>query len=265
MISLNPKRHFMMMLETSSYLDRLESKQFSIFTQKFHNNLAKTLHSYEADIVYKDNNTYLLIFDSASNAIWCALKIQSDFKYITTKYDGSFRKLQIGISCTNSHFDNILRKPTVGNTAYYMCEWIPDTIVISKEVKSHFEMESINAEIDTEQIRVLSTKDEFFLKRVMNFLNDSWSLSEFSMNLIPGEVGYSPSGFYKKIKRITGKTPNSLFREFRLKKAIKKLYQKGGNISEIARQSGFKSRSYFTKCFENTFGILPSRYIQRQH
>lgn len=254
-----------MMLETSNYLNRLESKQFSIFTQKFHNSLAKTLHLYEARIVYKDNNTYLLIFNTASNAIGCALKIQSDFKYITPKFDGGFRKLQIGISCTNSDYDLVLRKPSVGSTPYYMCEWIPDTIVISKAVQSYFKKENKNAEIDTSQIRILSTKDEYFLKRVMNYLDDSWKRSEFKMNAIPEIVGYSASGFYKKLKRLTGKSPNSLFREFRLRRALKSLYKNRGNVRDIAKYSGFKSSSYFSKCFEDTFGVLPSRYIQKHN
>ncbi len=265
MVASKTSQHFLMMLETSNFMNRLESRQFSIFTQKFHNSLAKTIELYKAKIVYNDNNTYLLIFDSASNAIWSAIKIQSNFKYITPKMDNGVRKLQIGISCTNADYDSILRKPGAGNTPYYMCEWIPDTIVISKDVYSFFKKENKNAELDRNQIRVLSKNDENFLKRVMNYLNDSWSTSEFSMHEIPRIVGYSTSGFYKKIKKITGKSPNLLFREFRLKKAIKALYKKGGTIGEVALKNGFKSRGYFSKCFEETFGVLPSRYLQNQN
>ena len=36
-----------------------------------------------------------------------------------------------------------------------------------------------------------------------------------------------------------------------------------GNISEIAFETGFNSPAYFSKCFQESFGILPSNYIKQ--
>ena len=86
--------NYVMVIETSDYLHRLEANQFSIFTQKLHNGIA--------------NNTYIVHFNSVTNAILCALKIQNNFKYITPKFDKSIRRLKIGIDQNenNDYFNN---------------------------------------------------------------------------------------------------------------------------------------------------------------
>ena len=60
---------------------------------------------------------------------------------------------------------------------------------------------------------------------------------------------------------LTGKSPNSIIKEYRLKEALILLRKKEGNISEIAFASGFSSPSYFTKCFKKKYGLLPAVYL----
>jgi AraC-like DNA-binding protein len=62
---------------------------------------------------------------------------------------------------------------------------------------------------------------------------------------------------------LTGKSPNTFIRDYRLNKALKLLHDQKGNISEIAFETGFNSLAYFSKCFKNKFDILPSKYIQQ--
>jgi len=62
---------------------------------------------------------------------------------------------------------------------------------------------------------------------------------------------------------LTDKSPNNFIKDFRLHKALKQLHEQEGNISEIAYECGFNSPAYFSKCFMDKFGILPSKYIQQ--
>jgi AraC-like DNA-binding protein len=263
-IMANPEFRITMMLETSDYLNRLEANQFSIFTQKFHKSISKTLKHFEGSVVKKNDNTYLVLFTSATNAVLCALKIQSDFKYITPKLEGRTRRLHIGISTGIPALKNFIPGNEKATPVFWMCEEVPDQLVITSEVKVLYEKENRNAVIDREHIRTLSPWEELFLTRIMAFSDNSWQTPSFSINGLCDALELSRSQLYRKLKKLTGKSPNAFIREIRLKKALELLHNQLGNVSEIARTTGFKSPAYFTKCFTTKFGILPSRYT-KQH
>lgn len=259
----DPAFRIIMVIETSSYLNRLEANQYSIFTQKFHNSVTKTLKQYEGNIVKQNNNSYLVSFTSVSNAIFCALKIQSNYKYITPKFDLSNRRLKIGIDAgvpvtnKNNFFEETISMAT------RMCENVKGDIVISSEVKSLYESENRNAFLNKEQIRSLSVDEEDFLTGLMDFMETVWTNPDVHVSNFGKALGYSKSQLYRKMMALTGKSPNTFLREYRLHQALKLLHEQRGNISEIAFQTGFNSLAYFSECFKNKFKILPSKYIQQ--
>lgn len=251
-----------MMLETSNYLKRLEANQFSIFTQKFHNSVSKTIDHFEGHIVKKDNNTYLVTFTSVTNAVLGALKIQADFKYITPKFDKDLRKLNMGLCTVGPSEGNMATREEAITTVTCMCEFVTDPLVISSGVNAYYEQENRNARIDRELIRILKPREERFLARLIDYSEQSWNSSAFNISSFRAVFGYSRSRLYRQLMKLTGKSPGRFIREFRLHKALNLLHDQFGNIAEIARESGFKSPGYFTKCFERKFGILPSKYVK---
>ena len=253
----------LMVIETSNYLKRIEGKQFNIFTQKFHNSVIKTLKHFEGNIVKQDNTSYLVSFKSVSNAIFCALKIQSNIKYITPKFDTSYRNLKIGLASgvPVTKKDNIFEDAIT--LATRMCEIIKEQIVISPEVKKLYESENRNNFIDNQRIRSLKPEEENFLTQLMDFVETIWRDSTFRVKDFSKNLGYSKSQLYRKLMNITGKSPNIFIRDYRLNKALKLLHDQQGNVSEIAFETGFNSLAYFSKCFKSKFKILPSKYIQQ--
>ncbi|MFG6685661.1 nickel-binding protein [Mariniflexile sp. HNIBRBA6329] len=257
----DPAFRVVMLIETSDYLHRLERNQFSLFTQKFHNSVTKLLKQFEGCIVKKDNNSYLVSFVSISDAILCALKIQYNFKYITTKYDASMRILNIGISSgvpvTNkdSFFEESITLAT------RLCEIVDDQIVITSEIKSLYESENRDKFINKEHIRSINKNEEKFLTDLMDFVATIWNKPDFNVNDFSRTLGYSKSQLNRKLKSLTGKSPNNFIVDYKLQKALKALHDQKGNISEIAFESGFNSPAYFSTCFKNKFGVLPSQYL----
>jgi AraC-like DNA-binding protein len=77
---------------------------------------------------------------------------------------------------------------------------------------------------------------------------------------LAGELSLSRSKLYRKIKSLTGSTANEFIRKVRLKKAKQLLENKEFNISEVTYKVGFSSPSYFTKCFKEYYGVLPTDY-----
>jgi AraC-like DNA-binding protein len=252
-----------MVVEISDFLNRLESSQWTIFTQKFHNGVTKILTHYNGRMVKKNNYNYLVSFKSVSDAVLCAIDIQFKFKYVTPKFDPSTRRLNLALSSgipvtdkTNIFEDTI-------TLATRMCEIVKEPFVITSEVNALYESENRNASIDKKMIHVLSLKDEKFLTQLMDFIEHIWNKPDFNISQFSAALGCSKSQLYRKLMTLTGQSPNRFLREFRLHKALQLLYKQQGNISEIAFESGFNSAAYFSSCFRDKYGILPSRYIQQ--
>lgn len=259
----DPAFRVLMVIETSNYLNRLESNQYTLFTQKFHNNVSKTLKKFTGRIVKKDNNSYLVSFKSVTDAVLCALKIQFQFKYVTPNLDPSTRRLNIalssGVPITNK--DNIFEETIT--LATRMCDFIKEQLVITTEVKLLYESENMNASIDDKMIRTLKPNEEKFLNQLIDFVEQIWNKPNFNVNDFSKALGLSKSQLYRKLTNLTGLSPNSFLKEFRLHKALNLLHKQYGNISEIAFETGFNSAAYFSKCFLEKYGILPSKYIQQ--
>ncbi|GAA4805514.1 nickel-binding protein [Litoribaculum gwangyangense] len=259
----DPAFRVLMVLETSNYLNRLEANQFTIFAQKFHNNVSKTLKKFNGRIVKKDNNSYLASFKSVSDAVLCALKIKFQFKYVTPKFDPSTRKLNIalssGVPVTNK--DNIFEETIT--LATRMCDVVKEQLVITSEVKLLYESENRNAAIDDKMIKILQPNEEKFLNQLIDYVEQAWNKPNFNVNDFSRALGLSKSQLYRKLTKLTGQSPNSFLKEFRLNKALNLLHEQYGNISEIAFETGFNSAAYFSKCFLDKYGILPSKYIQQ--
>lgn len=257
-VTNNTNLRYIMVIETSNYLNRLEANQFNIFTQKLHNSLLKSFNHFKGHIMVNNDNMYVVKFESVTNAVLCALKIQENFKYITPKFDTSIRQLKIGIA---SGIKNDLKK--VISLATRICEVVKDQITITSEVKILYKNVNKNAFINKEHIRTLKPANELFINHIMDFSESIWREHDFNVNDYGKGLDYSKFQVYRKMKLLTGKSPSKFLRDFRLNKALNLFHERKGNITKIAEESGFNSLTYFSKCFKSKFGILPSKYLQQ--
>ena len=97
----------------------------------------------------------------------------------------------------------------------------------------------------------------------MDYIENVWNDSKFNVDDLSKSLGYSKSQVYRKLMSLTGKSANNFIREFKLHRALTLLHKQKGNISEVAFETGFNSAAYFSKCFLNKYGVLPSKYIQQ--
>lgn len=259
----DPAFRVIMVIETSNYLNRLEANQFSLWQQKFHNSVAKTLKKFKGRLVKKDNYNYLVSFKSVTNAVLCALNIHRKFKYVTPNFDSTYRILKIGLSSGVPVTDKKAFFEEVITLAKRICEFVEGDLVISSEVKELYESENRNLRIDGNIIRAIKPSEENFLTQLINFVDNNWNKPSFNVDDFSKEMGLSKSQLYRKLVKLTGKSANNLLREFRLHKALNLLHIQRGNISEIAYETGFNSPAYFSKCFMDKYGILPSKYLQQ--
>lgn len=72
--------------------------------------------------------------------------------------------------------------------------------------------------------------------------------------------GYGRTNFFKKVKQLTGMTPNEYIRQQRMNVAIELLKDTRLTVAEVAYKVGFEDQYYFSKSFKSYFGISPSQY-----
>ena len=104
--------------------------------------------------------------------------------------------------------------------------------------------------------------EDRFLQQVIGSIKDRLADDQLSVDQLSREVGYSRSQLTRKVKALTGKTPNKLISEMRLHEARRLLRKRAGSVSEIAYSVGFSNLSYFAKSFRNEFGTLPSEVLE---
>lgn len=102
--------------------------------------------------------------------------------------------------------------------------------------------------------------DEEFIQKLHSIVHDNIDKSDFIVEDMAEQFNMSRASFYRKIKGILDLTPNEYMRVERLKKAAQLLKEKKYKVNEICYMVGFNSPSYFTKCFQQQFGILPKEF-----
>lgn len=100
------------------------------------------------------------------------------------------------------------------------------------------------------------------LQKVYKIMDAHISDSSYNMSELGVEVGLSRAQLFRKIKEITGTTPNMLLRSFRMERARKKLLS-NNNVSEVAYDCGFSSPAYFAKCFKEKYQESPTSFQKR--
>ncbi len=106
--------------------------------------------------------------------------------------------------------------------------------------------------------------DKEFINKVLAYIGENISNSSLSVEELANELNLSKSQSYRKIKSLTGQTPNELLRRIRLERAYQILETGSAFISEVGFKVGFSSASYFTKCFKAHFGMLPTEVVIKE-
>lgn len=106
---------------------------------------------------------------------------------------------------------------------------------------------------------VAQSAESQFVEKFRTIIQGNLGNSDLNVETISHEMGISRAQLYRKIKSITGISPNDIIREARMKRADRLLETTDKSVSEIAYEVGFSSPSYFTKCYRGFFGRTPNK------
>ncbi|MFT3753279.1 MAG: two-component regulator propeller domain-containing protein [Paludibacter sp.] len=122
----------------------------------------------------------------------------------------------------------------------------------------------VSTEKEDENLPDIPDRDNQFLKLVEELLEKHLTDPEFSVDEFAQMTNTGRTLFFKKIKYLTGYSPNEFIRFRRMTKAAELLKTYKYNVSEVSYMVGINDPFYFSKCFKAQFGCSPSKYLNSQ-
>lgn len=108
-----------------------------------------------------------------------------------------------------------------------------------------------------------SNIDEKLIRDALRCVEKNLNNPLYSVDQFGKDMNMDRTGLYRKLMAIVGQSPVAFIRTVRLKRAAQLLKQ-GYTVSEVADMIGFGTTSYFSKCFQEEFGIKPSQYAKQE-
>lgn len=110
------------------------------------------------------------------------------------------------------------------------------------------------------------SRDKIFVTNAVNLMTANYAESEYNLERFVRDMGYSKTLVNKKMQDLTGQPIGQFMKNYRLNVAQKMIQESAGgiNVSEVAYAVGFNDPKYFTKCFKEFFGYLPSSQLNKK-
>lgn len=133
-------------------------------------------------------------------------------------------------------------------------------ILKSRNTLQQYFLDTVTLQKNTVKV---SAEYRQFLERCMDIIekeidNDGFTIKEFTK-----KMGISHSGLYKKIRLVSGLSPNAFIRHIRLRRAALLLLSTNTNINEACYAVGINDPKYFRIQFHKLFGMNPSEYVKK--
>lgn len=153
-----------------------------------------------------------------------------------------------------SNIDAFISKP-------FEAELLRNKVAQMLRSKTFYESQARISHITTpKEEENLVSQDEKFLMTITQLIEDHISDSDLNVNTLCNLSGSGSKQIYRKVKQLTGMSPVEYIKSIRMKKAAMLLKQKKFTIAEVMYMVGYSNPSYFSKCFQATFGCTPKQY-----
>lgn len=102
-----------------------------------------------------------------------------------------------------------------------------------------------------------SSRDKELLKKCIAFVEANYTNENIDADQMASDLALSKAQLYRKIKALTGFTPHSLIKNYRLKRARQMISEGKYSVSDIIYMTGFNNRTYFYRSYKELFGETP--------
>lgn len=106
----------------------------------------------------------------------------------------------------------------------------------------------------------LNETDRSFLEKATEVILRNIDNTDYSVEQFSSDMCMSRMNLYRKLQSLTGQSPTLFIRNIRLKRAAHLLDTSGYSVTEVSDMVGFSSPKYFSRCFKELYGVLPTQY-----
>ena len=104
---------------------------------------------------------------------------------------------------------------------------------------------------------IRNNRDKNFIKTVNEIIEANLSNERFGVSELAGKMNMSRTTLHRRVKSAIGHSVSQFIRNARLSKALELLKNEPLTVAETAYMTGFRSATYFSKCFSDYFGYPP--------
>jgi signal transduction histidine kinase/ligand-binding sensor domain-containing protein/DNA-binding response OmpR family regulator len=108
--------------------------------------------------------------------------------------------------------------------------------------------------------RNILSMDQQFIRKAKLVVENNISEPDLNVENFAREMALSRVQLHRKLKALVDQSATQFVRTIRLNRAAELLTKHSGTVSEIAYDVGFNTLPYFTKCFQEQFGVNPSEF-----
>lgn len=252
------KTHTVLLVEDNPELLDMESsslnKWFNVLKANNGIQALKIIENHDVDIVVSD--VMMPIMDGLE--LCSKIKENISYSHIPVVLLTAKTLPEAKVEGFISGADAYMEKPF---TIMQLCMQIRNLLklrnLFQQHISSHInDKKSTNSEYPEGAV---TPKDIEFLKKMDEKIDISLSNEKFSIDSLAADMNMSRSNFYRKLKSLSGMSPNDYLKNYRLNRAAQMLME-GYRITEVFEQTGFCSSSYFAKCFKAKYGVLPKDF-----
>ena len=189
----------------------------------------------------------------------------------TIKNDILTSHIQVILLTVRSEIENLLEGLEMGADSYIPKPFHPRHLLlkIEKLLKAREQAsEYFKANLGTYSHKLMqdySPGDKKLLEKCIAFIGENYSSEDLDATLMASDLALSKAQLYRKIKALTGLTPHSLIKNYRLKRARELIAEGDYSVSEIIYMTGFNNRTYFYRSFKEAFGKPPGEMNNAKH
>lgn len=109
------------------------------------------------------------------------------------------------------------------------------------------------------------SRDKIFFDKAVTLMKENYQNAEYDIEQFVADMGYSKTLVNNKLQALIGQSIGQFMKNYRLNNAHEYIITNQENIdiniSELAYKVGFNDPKYFSKCFKQMYGVIPSTLI----